>query len=148
MKRRTPKKPIIKINNRLRGSFGETEIRPKKPAIVEIDVKKHKGDTSELADTIKHELMHVAHPKMFEKTVYKKMSEKSISPDEQRKLLAKIRTKKIHYKVGAAKRRFKISKNEKVEPGDLITKINAQKTARNKGKTDVSPLKVAFMGAM
>lgn len=58
----------IKINNHLK-AYGQED---DKTGQIEINVKKHKGNKAELADTIKHELLHQKHPKMHEKTVYKK----------------------------------------------------------------------------
>ena len=131
------KKAKFIINNKLK-SYGEMNT---KTNVVEINKKKHKGDKAELADTIKHELLHVKHPKMREKTVYKKTGH--ISHLEQSKLVAKLRMKKINYRLGATKR--KLGVKHKVEPGELITKYNSQKTARNKDRMAI-PVKVGIMG--
>ena len=125
----------IGVNNKLKGSYGETTIQKGKPTRISINVKKHKGDKRQLADTIKHELMHAKHPKMHEKTVYKKM-EPEMSKAEQDKMLAKLRNKKMNYKQGAVKRKLKIKKGEKVKTGELITRAKAMSRPEN----------VAFMG--
>ena len=130
-------KPRI-IVKKLKGAYGETTLQKGKRAIVKINVKKHKGDKKELANTIKHELMHVKHPNMSEKEVYKKTG-KAMSQQEQDKLIAKLRGKKIHYKEGALKRKFGVDKKYKTQPGDYITKMNAQKAASPRSK-------VAIMG--
>lgn len=57
---------------------------------INLSHKKHK-DKKELASTIKHELMHIKHPKMWEKTVYKKTCKKRITPSERVRLLAKLK---------------------------------------------------------
>jgi len=118
------RKARVSVDNRLKGSYGETIIRKGKPPIIKINVAKHKGDRAELADTIKHEMYHAKHPNATEKETYKAMP-KQIGPAEQAKLIAKIRMKKIHYKKGAVKRKLKISRHEKLEPGDLITRAKA-----------------------
>jgi hypothetical protein len=62
------KKLKIKVDNKLK-AYGEED---DKNGQIKINIKKHKGNKSELADTIRHELIHLHHPKMHEKTVYKK----------------------------------------------------------------------------
>lgn len=121
------KKPRIGVNNKMKGSYGETIISKGKPPVIKINVKKHKGDRAELADTIKHELMHARHPKMHEKTVYKK-TEKALSHAEQEKLISKLRMKKLNYRGGAVKRKLKLGR-VKTKPGELITKARATKVA-------------------
>ncbi len=69
------------------------------PYRVEIDVKAHKGDMAELASTVKHELLHVKHPTMTEKQVYKKSAKTKIPIKEQKQMLALLDNKK-QYKVG------------------------------------------------
>lgn len=98
-------KPKIKVNNKLRGSWGETKTTPGKRAVIQINVKKHKTDKfkkrydlkTALADTIHHELMHAQHPKMHEKTVYKKTAKtmKFISKEKVNKLVAKLKQGKF-----------------------------------------------------
>jgi len=94
------KKPIIKVNNRLKGDWGTTDTTPGKRPVIQINVKKHKADPFKkrytlkqaLADTMTHELMHAKHPRMTEKSVYKKTAKKmrSISKAEINKLVNKI----------------------------------------------------------
>lgn len=126
------KKAKIAINNKLKGALGS--MNPKTNEI-QINIKKHKGDRRELASTIKHELMHVKHPKMTEKEVYKRTAKTKIPPMEQSKLIAKLRHKTLNYKTGALKRKFKVDKSEKVEPGYFINKANEQ---RQLSKRDVA----------
>lgn len=115
------KKFKIGVNNKLKGALGQMD---PKTNVVEINVKAHKGNRAELASTIKHELMHVKHPKMTEKEVYKKTAKTKIPPMEQTQLISKLRNKKLHYKQGSLKRRFKMDRSEKVEPGTFLTKRN------------------------
>ena len=136
----------VAVNNKLKKGVGATSFdKNNKPIAVEINVKKHKGDKRELASTIKHELLHVKHPKMTEKEVYKKSAKTKISPMEQSKLLAKVRTKAIHQKEGAIKRKFKMG-NVKTNPGDLITKMNEQKGSITRNKKSLSKQQVAIWG--
>ncbi len=114
------RKPKMGVNNKLKGSYGETIISKGKPPVIKINVKKHKGDRKELADTIQHELMHAKHPKMHEKTVYKKTG-KNISHAEQERLISKLRNKRMNNKLGAVKRKLKLGR-AKTKPGELITK--------------------------
>lgn len=95
------KKPIIKVNNRLKGDWGTTDTQKGKRAVIQINVKKHKQDPFKkrytfkqaLADTMTHELMHAKHPKMHERTVYKKTAKrmKNISKVDVEKLINKIK---------------------------------------------------------
>lgn len=123
------KKLKIGVDNKLKGAYGETTIEKGKPTIVRINVKKHKGDKAELADTIKHELMHAQHPKMHEKTVYKRVP-KVISPKEQDNLISKLRMKKLNNKMGAVKRKLKIGA-VKTQPGDLISRAKMNTRTRD-----------------
>lgn len=118
------KKMKLVVNNKLKGALGASQFtKDNKPTgKIEINVKKHKGDKRELASTIKHEMLHVKHPKMTEKDAYKKSKKTAISPMEQNKLIAKLRMKKINYKMGAIKRKFKVAPSENIEPGTLINK--------------------------
>ena len=52
--------------------------------------RKHKKDKAELASTIKHEILHIKHPKMTEKEVYKRSAKTKLSSSEKRALLAKL----------------------------------------------------------
>ena len=64
----------VKIDNNTK-SFGDSDDNKK---LVRINKKKSlkKGGTKELMDTWEHEKMHVDHPKMLERTVYKKVRKK------------------------------------------------------------------------
>lgn len=96
-------RPIIKVNNKLKGAFGETTTIPGKRPIVQINVKRHKTHKMKkrqtkkesLADTIHHELLHAKHPKMLEKTVYKKTAKamKNVTTRTVRKLVDKVKGK-------------------------------------------------------
>lgn len=150
---KTKKKVPIVINNKLKGDFGATSYKDKgfkHPTKIEVNVKAHGKDRAELASTIKHELLHVKHPKMTEKEVYKKTAKTKIPEMEQSKLIAKLRNKGLNYKMGAAKRKFKLGKVE-TKPGELISQINAQKVAQNKAKSDTPmsrTMRVSIMGAV
>lgn len=104
-------KPKFKVNNKMK-SLGRMNT---KTNVIEINKKKHKGDKKELADTIKHELTHVKHPKMKEKQVYK--STDNMTSSERSRMLSKL--KGIHYKQGALKRKYKIGRKG-TQPGDFI----------------------------
>lgn len=117
------KKFKIGVNNKLKGALGQMDPDTN---VIEINVKKHKGDRAELASTIKHEMMHVQHPKMTEKEVYKKTAKTKISPMEQNKLISKLRNKKLNYSGGALKRKFKMGRAE-TKPGDFINKMNEKR---------------------
>lgn len=127
------KKLKIGVNNKLKGAFGETVIAKGKPTVIRINVKRHKGDKAELADTVKHELFHAKHPKASEKATQKAMP-KTINQSEQARLIAKL--KGGNYIQGAAKRKLGISKKDKLAPGDLI----------NKARAMTSRARLAFMG--
>lgn len=122
------------VRRKLKGSYGETDFIGNKAVRISVDVKKHKGDKKELADTIKHELMHAKHPKMQEKTVRKAMK-KPMSNSEQTKLVQKVQRKSTNYKAGAFKRMLKTVSNE---PGALITRMNEQKSSKALTKKDVA----------
>lgn len=127
LKKKTKKK-IIGVDNKMKGSYGETTLQKGKPTIIKINVKKHNGNKVELADTIKHELMHAKHPKMSEKAVRKAVP-KVISPAEQDRLIAKLQMKKLNYKVGVLKREMRVT-HRKSAPGDLYNR--AQEISREK----------------
>ncbi len=118
--KKSKKKYKIVVNNKLRGDYGAMSPKTNK---IEVNVKAHKGDKAELASTLAHEILHVKHPKMTEKEVYKRTAKTKISPQEQTKLLAKLRRKKHNYKVGALKRKFKLGPGKR-EPGDFIKAVN------------------------
>jgi hypothetical protein len=66
--------------------FGTTDDNAKK---VIINVKKHKGDTVELKDTLRHEAFHVMHPNATEKDVEEKLKHKETSQVEMNDLAIK-----------------------------------------------------------
>lgn len=120
------KKPVLRINNKLKEYGNEQDGK------IEINVRKHKGNKAELADTIRHEILHAKHPKMNEKKIQKKtkVDMSKMSYTEKEALIKKLRMKKINYKLGAVKRKMKITRSDKVEAGDLIQKANEQKLSR------------------
>ena len=118
----------VVVNNKLKGSLGETDMKTKR---IEINVKKHKGDKAELASTIKHELTHVKHPKMTEREVYKKTAKTKIDPEEQRRLLAKLRMGKIEQRVGIIKKKLDM-KSGPVEPGALYERARQLQSEKAK----------------
>ncbi len=72
-----PKGWKMKVDNKMRGAFGETDYEEK---TVRINKKRHKNKQAlkefakkdqSLLNTIAHELKHVKHPKMTEKNVRK-----------------------------------------------------------------------------
>ena len=77
-----------KVDNRMRWQ-GETDTDKK---VIKINKKKSKKKTS-IIDTIAHEEMHVKHPKMHEKTVYKKTKHKvkSLSRKSKQRLYSKYK---------------------------------------------------------
>lgn len=111
----------IVANNKLKGALGAMNPRTNK---IEINVKAHKGDKRELASTIKHEMLHVKHPNMTEKQVYKKSAKTKLSPAEQSKMVAKLRMKRINYRGGAIKRKFKMD-SKSTKPGDMFNKMKS-----------------------
>lgn len=141
------KKYKLVVNNKMKGALGAAQYKDKKPTgKIEINVKNHKGDKAELASTIKHEMMHVKHPKMTEKEVYKRTTKTNISPEEQRKLLAKLHMKSTNYKGGAIKRKFKMGKGTNA-PGELISKMNEQKQSTIKNNNQpISKERLAILG--
>ena len=121
--KKSRKKKGIFVNNKLR-EFGNEE-----NGRIEINIRKHKGDKAELADTLKHELLHRRHEKAHEKTIYKKtrLAMDKMSYAEKEAMVKKIRMKKLNYKSGAIKRKLKINRHDKVAPGDMIKKANLSK---------------------
>lgn len=78
-----------RIDDKLKGAFGETDFSKKR---ILINRKLHKKRKESIIDTLVHETMHKNHPRMKEKTVRKRtpavlsrMSERS-----KRKLYSKI----------------------------------------------------------
>lgn len=86
----------IKVSNRLKGAYGMTDFGKK---TVTINKKAHKGKnhpkgtkknkdgTANILDTLRHELLHVEHPKMLEKTVRK------LTPKKVRRMTKKTKSK-------------------------------------------------------
>lgn len=124
-------------------SYGQTDTSTN---VVEINRKKHKGDKKQLADTIKHELYHVKHPKATEKATYKNTGKlENMSKAEQDRLIAKLRMKKINHKMGAVKRKFKVKGEAK--PGDMITQMNEQKRSSIKNNNQqISKTRLSILG--
>lgn len=120
-----PKKTRISVNNRLK-EFGNEQ-----GGRIEINVRRHKGDRAELADTVFHEQFHAKHPGATEKTTYMKTKEamKQMSFAEKERLAAKVRGKSAHYRQGALKRKFKMGRGN-VEPGAFIKKLNEARPSR------------------
>lgn len=116
-------KPMIVANNKMKGYASQ---QGKK---IEVNVKKHHGNKTELANSIKHELLHLKHPKAKEKTIQKKakIATENMSHSDKMKLIAKIRMKKIHRQEGVLKKKFKMAPGE-VGPGAYISKINEAKS--------------------
>lgn len=121
------KKPRISVNNHLK-EYGNEQ-----GGKIEINVKKHRGDRLELADTVKHEMNHAKYPNAKEKTIKKKtkIDMSKMSYGEKEALTKKIRIKKLNYKSGAIKRKFKM-KPGNVEPGEYIKRVNESKASRRR----------------
>lgn len=121
------KKAKVMVNNKIR-AFGQMD---PKTNVVEINVRKHKGDKTELANSIHHELLHVKYPNMKEKEVANKADKETLqmSPAEKNALVAKVRGKKLHYKQGAMKRKFKLGRMD-AEPGTFISQVNENRQER------------------
>lgn len=75
----SPKNFKHKVNNKLRGAYGETDLDKK---VISVNKKKHKSmrtaritpnkdGTENMLTTMVHENIHASHPKMLEKTVRK-----------------------------------------------------------------------------
>lgn len=116
------KKAKISVNNKLKGTYGQMDPKTNK---VEINVRAHKKhgklDTAELASTMKHELLHVKHPKMTEKEVYSKSAKTKIGPEEKAKLLVRLRGARITKKVNSLRKKYKVDGSE---PGAIYKKAN------------------------
>lgn len=115
------KKAKVVVNNHMK-AYGQMD---PKTNVVEINKKKHKGDKTELADTIHHELLHVKHPNMKEREVKDKATREvdQMSQSEKDRLIAKVRMKGINQRRGALKRKYKMSASEDA-PGAIISKFN------------------------
>lgn len=143
------KKYKIVVQNGMKDKSGVIlgQMDPKTNKIrINVKARAHK-DKAELASTIKHEIMHVKHPKMTEKEVYKKTAKTKISPDEQRALLKKLHRASVHGRDGALRKKLKIAPGAKVGPGDLFNR--AKEMSRNVAQQDDGmsiKKRVAFMG--
>lgn len=120
---------------------------------IQINVKSHKKngklDKAELASTIKHEIMHVTHPKRTEKEVTKLTAKTKIPLAEQHELLKKLHRHRLNSRVGGLKRKFKMKREDSVEPGAFISKINSQKAPRVATALPRNPAeRTAIMGAI
>jgi hypothetical protein len=135
------KKPKIVVDNHIR-AFGEEE-----GGKIKINIKKHKGDKAELADTLVHEIYHAKHPKATEKVTYKvtKRAMKEMSYAEKEKLVAKVRNKKNHYSQGAFKRKFKMGRVH-LKVGDLISRMNESRPSDKKINSKPSLRRIAIDG--
>lgn len=121
------KKYKIVVKNGMKDKHGLIlgQIDPKTKQIrINASAKPHK-DKRELASTIKHEMLHAKHPKMTEKQVYKNSKKTSITPQEQSELLKKLHRHKLNSRIGGLKRKFKMKREESVEPGTFINKLKA-----------------------
>ncbi len=81
---------VYKTDNKLKGSYGETDLDNK---VVKVNKRLHKKDGESLLDTIVHERMHLKHPKMHERTVRKLTPKKvkTLSKKARKNLYAKFR---------------------------------------------------------
>ena len=142
---RKNKKYKIVVNNKIK-AYGQTDTRTK---LIEINRKKHKGNKKELADTIKHEITHIQHPKWTEKKVANSTPElKDQSKSLEEKMLAKLKDakKSRNYKKGALKRKFHMKSDEKIEPGSFIRKFNENKGQIIRNNQPISKVRIARMG--
>lgn len=114
---------------------------------IQVNIRKHKGNIGELADTVKHELYHAKHPKASEKKTYAitRKAMKEMSYVEKQKLAAKVRNKKTHYAQGALKRKFKMG-NHKVEPGEFIKKFNETRRQKRSSSKSISLRRISIDG--
>ena len=88
-----------KIDNKMRGAFGETDYDKK---VIRVNKKRHKSKSvlkiskkkdgnEHLGKTIYHEELHRKHPKMYEKTVRKKEKDfDKLSKKQKKKLYSKF----------------------------------------------------------
>lgn len=136
------KKYKMSVDNKIK-SYGWMDPKTNK---IKINVKSHKGDKAELASTIKHEIMHVTHPKRTEKEVTKRTAKTKIPLQEQAQLLKKLHRATIHGREGALRKKYKIAPG-KVEPGAIFNKAKemSQKTAQQGDGMSLKK-RVAFMG--
>jgi hypothetical protein len=139
--KRVKKKKIV-VDNHIR-AFGEEE-----GGKIKINVRRHKGDKEELADTVYHESYHARHPKATEKATYKKTAKamKEMSYSEKVKLADSIHRKSIHYRQGSLKRKLKLGRG-KVVPGTFYKKYNELKFQNKQNRRNkISPRKLGIMG--
>lgn len=82
-----------KVNNKLKGVFGQTTYHERR-ATIEINKKRHKNKRAlkefpkkdrSMLNTIVHEELHAAHPKMHEKTVRKMARKRAARLSRKRK---------------------------------------------------------------
>lgn len=132
------KKKIV-VDNHMK-AFGEEE-----GGKIKINVRKHKGDKEELADTVYHESYHARHPKATEKVTYKvtRRAMKTMPLSEKEKLVAKVKSN--HYKSGALKRKFKMGRVHH-KAGDFITRMNESKSSEKQTNSKPSLRRVAIDG--
>jgi hypothetical protein len=138
MKSKSKKKKIV-VDNHISG-YGEEE-----GGKIKINVRRHKGDKQELADTVFHESYHAKHPKATEKTTYKVTRKvmKNMPVSEQDKLAAKVKAN--HYKSGALKRKFKMGRAHH-KAGDFITRMNESKSSIKKTNSKPSLRRISIDG--
>lgn len=138
MKSLPKRKKKIVVDNHIK-AYGEEE-----GGNIKINLRKHKGDKAEIADTLVHEEYHVKHPKATEKVTYKKTAQTmdNMSYGDKVKLVSKLRAKQNNYKKGAIKRKFGIDRHEKLEPGALIQRMNEQKVVRKTNQPNSSNFKL------
>jgi len=139
MKKKLPKRKIV-VDNHIK-AFGEEE-----GGTIKVNVRKHKGDVKELADTVYHETFHAKHPQATEKTTYKKtkVAMKEMSLSGKRALADKVKRKTMHYKAGAIKRKYKMGRGN-VEPGAMYKKYK-ETTAKKSSSPKKSVRKISIMG--
>jgi len=75
----------FKTDNKMRGAVGETDFGKKSVRINKKRLKKRKrGETGK---TLMHEKLHIDHPNMHEKTIYKKEKQfKKLSEKQKQRL--------------------------------------------------------------
>lgn len=99
-----PKKWKRRVNNKLRGAYGQTDFEKR---VIEVNKKAHKDKkraritpnkdgTESLIHTIVHEENHRKHPKKHERTVRReeKPMVKKLSKKQKKKLYDKYRTRR------------------------------------------------------
>ena len=78
------------VNNKLKGSFGVTDL---KKHTITVNKKLHKKLKEKLGDTIVHETMHAKHPHMLEKTIRRRTPKvlKRMSKKQKKRMYSKFR---------------------------------------------------------